>query len=404
MMKKIELNYKNNKVDLLYLKDDSLPIVVFKLVFKASGVCSENIQGLAKLCAKMLNEGNLKLGSEFNKKLENKAIELYASCGYETFVIEINCLKEHFDFAFGYLKELLKEPNFTEEILQKCKMQTIGEIASLKTDFDYIAKLGLNSLLYNGTSLGYASIGTKDSIESITLKDIKDFFSFLDLNNLFLVLGGDINDDFIDYDSLFCVLNCKEKREILFISTSHKEEIKDIIEDSEQAYIYFGAPYYVENNERFKANVAAFILGAGGFGSRLMEEIRVKRGLAYSAYAKNDLGLSRSKIWGYLQTKNENMKDAIDVVKEEFQKFCKSGVSKNELESAKKFLLGSVVLQKESMIKRLNIHQNEYYSGFEFNEFDRNLERISNLSLDEINSFIFSHNEITKLSFSLLHK
>lgn len=402
-MKKIDLKYKNLNIPLLYEFDNSMPVVNFKLIFKASGsVANGKFPGLANLVAKMLNEGTSKLGvSEFANLLELKAVNLSVFSGFETFGFEINTLKENFDYGLNLLISLLKDPNFTQKTLDKIKTLIKGEIASNNTDFDYLSRTELNRLLYENTSLEYPQIGTLESIDKIGLNEVKEFFNALFLENLFIVLAGDIKEN-IDLNELLNCFKNGNKNNIAFIKTSNKQKLSFVKKQVEQAYIYFGAPYDVKKDEIFKANVAIFIFGSSGFGSRLMEEIRVKRGLAYSIYARADFGLSSSKIWGYMQTKNESKDDAIEVIKSEFLKFVKDGVSQDELNSAKNFLLGSVVLQKETMFGRINIKQKEFYMGEEFGEFERTLEKIKALNLDDLNKFIKAHDEILNLSFSVV--
>ncbi|MCZ6134252.1 M16 family metallopeptidase [Campylobacter ureolyticus] len=402
-MKKIDLKYKNLNIPLLYEFDNSMPVVNFKLIFKASGsVANGKFPGLANLVAKMLNEGTSKLGvSEFANLLELKAVNLSIFSGFETFGFEINTLKENFDYGLNLLISLLKDPNFTQKTLDKIKTLIKGEIASNNTDFDYLSRTELNRLLYENTSLEYPQIGTLESIDKIGLNEVKEFFDALFLENLFIVLAGDIKENINLNELLNCFKN-GNKNNLAFIKTSDEKKLSFVKKQVEQAYIYFGAPYNVKKDEIFKANVAIFIFGSSGFGSRLMEEIRVKRGLAYSIYARADFGLSSSKIWGYMQTKNESKDDAINVIKSEFLKFVKDGVSQDELNSAKNFLLGSVVLQKETMFGRININQKEFYMGEEFGEFERTLEKIKALNLDDLNKFIKAHDEILNLSFSVV--
>lgn len=402
-MKKIDLKYKNLNIPLLYEFDSSMPVVNFKLIFKASGsVANGKFPGLANLVAKMLNEGTSKLGvSEFANLLELKAVNLTVFSGFETFGFEINTLKENFDYGLNLLINLLKDPNFTQKTLDKIKTLIKGEIASNNTDFDYLSRTELNRLLYENTSLEYPQIGTLESIDKIGLNEVKEFFNALFLENLFIVLAGDIKEN-IDLNELLNCFKNGNKNELPFIKTSDEKKLSFVKKQVEQAYIYFGAPYDVKKDEIFKANVAIFIFGSSGFGSRLMEEIRVKRGLAYSIYARVDFGLSSSKIWGYMQTKNESKDDAINVIKSEFLKFVKDGVSQDELNSAKNFLLGSVVLQKETMFGRINIKQKEFYMGEEFGEFERTLKKIKALNLDDLNNFIKVHDEILNLSFSVV--
>ena len=402
-MKKIDLKYKNLNIPLLYEFDSSMPVVNFKLIFKASGsVANGKFPGLANLVAKMLNEGTLKLGvSKFANLLELKAVNLSIFSGFETFGFEINTLKENFNYGLNLLISLLKDPNFTQKTLDKIKTLIKGEIASNNTDFDYLSRTELNRLLYENTSLEYPQIGTLESIDKIGLNEVKEFFDALFLENLFIVLAGDIKENINLNELLNCFKN-GNKNNLAFIKTSDEKKLSFVKKQVEQAYIYFGAPYNVKKDEIFKANVAIFIFGSSGFGSRLMEEIRVKRGLAYSIYARADFGLSSSKIWGYMQTKNESKDDAINVIKSEFLKFVKDGVSQDELNSAKNFLLGSVVLQKETMFGRININQKEFYMGEEFGEFERTLEKIKALNLDDLNKFIKAHDEILNLSFSVV--
>ncbi|TWO28442.1 M16 family metallopeptidase [Campylobacter hyointestinalis] len=403
-MEKLELNIKNICVPVIYEYDNTLPLVSFKLVFKVAGSIQNKKPGLASMCAELLGEGTKKLGvNEFNKRLDERAVYLNISAGFETFVIEIDCLKEYFKFALDSLKELLEDPNYTEETLEKLKAQTLGDIAANATDFDYQAKIELNKILFKGSNLADPSIGTKSSVELINLEDIRDFISSnLDISNLFLVLGGDVRFDLAHFINLLEPLNLGKKRELEKITTNSAKQKKIIKKDSEQAYVYFGAPFNVPPQQKFMANVAMFILGSSGFGSRFMEEIRVKRGLAYSVYIMNFLNLSNTSAMGYLQTKNESKDEAVKVVLSELEKFVKFGVTSKELDAAKSFLLGSEPLSKETLFKRLDIAQNDYYMGYELGEFDKNLEKIKNLELKTLNDFILSHKEILDQSFAII--
>ncbi|MEA2099124.1 MAG: insulinase family protein, partial [Campylobacterota bacterium] len=176
--------------------------------------------------------------------------------------------------------------------------------------------------------------------------------------------------------------------------------------DTQQAYIYFGSPYNmgVDDKDYYKARVATFILGTGGFGSRLMEEIRVKRGLAYSAYARVSVTKSSSYFTGYLQTKLESLEEAQTTVNEVIADFVKNGVTKEELAQAKKFLLGSEPLRVETMSQRLNRTFMEYYKGYELGHSAKELKKIENLKLKDLNKFIKEHTEINDLSYAIVTK
>ena len=171
---------------------------------------------------------------------------------------------------------------------------------------------------------------------------------------------------------------------------------------SEQAFIYFCAPFCVDDNELFIAKTAMFILGGGGFGSRLMEEVRVRAGLAYSCYATAKFSHATRMLKGYLQTKNENAKDALNLVKKVINDFCKNGATQDELDAAKAFLAGSNPLRKETAFAKMAICESEFYDGKEFGFGDKELEKIKNLDLQKLNNFIQNHDEISKLCVAIV--
>ena len=177
-----------------------------------------------------------------------------------------------------------------------------------------------------------------------------------------------------------------------------------LYKDTQQAYIYFGSPFVLKDleAESYKAKILGFVLGASGFGSRLMEEIRVKRGLAYSAYLRIHTGKIANYASGYLQTKLENQSEAIKLVKQIVADFVREGITQDELESAKRFLLGSDPLRRETLAQRLNAEFQNYYLGLPLN-FDKiQLNQIQDITLEQINTYIKEHVELNDLSFSIV--
>lgn len=397
-MKLLSTEICGYKVPLVYELDESLGLVSLRLVFKNAGKIACKIPGTAYLLARVLEEG-AKGDADFCKKLEIKGIELLAQTGTESFSILLLCLKEHFAYALNMLNELLSAPKFEPECFELVKTKTLGYISASKSNLDHQAKLMLNKLIFKNHPFSFSKHGDEESLAKIELSDVVSFFKEnLILENLFIVLGGNAKVEELKLD----FVNRGEQKHFgnAYIQSDLHKELKM---PSEQAYIYFAAPFYVAGDKHYKAKVATFILGSSGFGSRLMEEIRVKRGLAYSAYAKNTFSLYKSGVFGYLQTKNENKYEAIKLVKKIFFDFTNQGIKKAELESAKNFLLGSEALAKETLFKRLDIAQHEHYMGYKLGHTDRDLESIKALSLKELNAFIAAHTEICSLSFAVIH-
>ncbi|RXK14308.1 peptidase M16 [Halarcobacter mediterraneus] len=408
-LKHIKIN--NINVPIVFEEDKHLPILNLQLVFKNSGyIQDKNKNGLASLSAKLLNEGTKELGStKFAQKLEDSAISLHSNIGFETFVIELSSIKEVNDKGLKLLKQLLNDPNYDKDVLEKLKTISTGGLKRKEHDFDYIASTNLKKILFKNTPLESPASGTIKSISNIKLSDIENFLNkTIDLNNLIIVAGGDINfkDLSKKLNSLLKDIKADNSNKFQEVKVSEKVQTKIIKKDTQQAYIYFGSPFYtnVSSNDNYKAKVASFILGGSGFGSRLMEEIRVKRGLAYSAYGYVSINKSHTYFTGYLQTKLESADEAKDLVIQIVDNFVKEGVTKEELDSAKNFILGSEPLRTETLSQRLHRAFTLYYRGLDFNYTEKELEKIENLTLEELNSYIQSHKEIKKLSFSIVRK
>ncbi len=404
----LKVNVNGVDVPIVFEKDNRLPLTTVEFIFRDSGVLASKKAGLVSLSADLLNEGTASKGSvEFAKELENRAIEFSANAGNETFVFTIDSIKEQFNYGLDKLLELLKEPNYKEETFKKVVAKRLATLTSKSDDFDYIASNGLKSILFAGTTKAEPRLGTKESISSLKLADAKEYInSHLFLDNLIVVAGGDFSEDEIKAiaKKFASTLKRGKVEPIAKVSASDKEQTKEVAKDTKQAYIYFGAPYNmnISNKDRVIGQVASFILGSSGFGSRLMEEVRVKRGLAYSAYSRFVVNKSSSYFTGYLQTKLDTQKEAIDVVKDVIAKFIKKGVTKEELEAAKKYYLGSEPLRVETLNQRVGRAFNEYYSGAGLGFSKEKLNIIKNLKLKDLNKFIKEHSEIGKLSFFIV--
>ncbi len=402
---------KGVKIPMIF-EQDNLPIASIQVVFQKSGSIEDgNLSGLARMSAQMLSQGTKKLGNVgFATKLEEKAVRFGVHSGVETFVIEASALKSEFKSGLELIRELFVDPNLTPQTLEKVKTITLGALMRKKNDYDYIASINLKKILFEGTPLAHPSDGTEESVQRIGLQDIENFLKkHLVLKRAIVVIGGDLelNEAKELVRRFLEPLAVGESEPLPFFNASDKEK-KTIQKEQEiqQAYIYFGAPYYlkVDSDKLHLSRLAMFILGTGGFGSRLMEEIRVKRGLAYSAYSFARINKSHSYYSGYLQTKLESAKEAQALVKEVIKEFVQKGVTQKELDQAKKFILGSEPLRNETLSQRLSRAFNEYYRGKPLGWSKKELELIEKTNLNELNAFIKAHSEITKLSFSIVTK
>ena len=405
-LERLEIN--NTKVPFIFEEDKNLPIVSMQLIFKNSGSLTDTKGGLVRLTANLLNEGTKKDGSTgFSTKLENRAIGLSAHSGSETFVLELGSLKSEFSYGLELFKELLRDPNYSEETLKKIQTQTIGHLKAKESDFDYISSLAMKAMLFPNTPLAKPTLGTVKSVESITLKDIqKHVQEHLGLENAIVVMGGDLNQSeaIKMAKDILAQLPHVKSLPISRMKATAKQQVKEQIVKSQQAYIYFGAPLNlsVDSKERHLSQVASFILGSSGFGSRLMEEIRVKKGLVYSVYSRFHINKTHSYFSGYLQTKIKTGDESVASVKEVVNTFLTKGVTQEELISAQQFLLGSEPLRNETLSQRLSRAFHEFYADRPLGASTENLKKIEAMTLVELNAFITEHKEIAEISFSVV--
>ncbi|MPL74045.1 hypothetical protein SDC9_19854 [bioreactor metagenome] len=405
------INIKGTEVPIIFEEQKDLPILNLQLVFQNSGyIQDKDKSGLVNLSSSILNEGTKELGSSnFAQILDENAITIHSSNGFETFVIEVSSLKEQSKKAVSLLNDLLKSPNFTQSSLDKIKTIQTGYLKRKENDFDFIAQNQLKAVLFKDTALENPSSGTIESISKIELKDIENFLSkTISLNNLIIVAGGNFTQKEIETLIRPILENLKtgEKSEVKKIDFKSQKSEKTLQRDTEQAYIYFGSSFNIDSKdeENYKAKVASFILGGSGFGSRLMEEIRVKRGLAYSAYGNISINKTHTYFSGYLQTKNETAKEAQELVSKLVDEFVENGVTQEELTAAKNFLLGSEPLRNETLAQRLNKAFTLYYRGLDQDYSKKELEKIQNLKLEDLNNYIKSHKEINNLTFSIVRR
>jgi len=379
----------------IIFEKDNLGRTIFEIVFKNTGSIYTK-DGVANFLAYTLsNRGTLNKKEKFYSDLEERAISLNVTTNKEFSTISMSFLNEKSSYAIKKLIELLQNPNFSPESFEKTKNELLAKKENLKNNNDYIASTNLFKIMFKNTPLANPVIG--ENLEEITLEDVKKhFLNYGKLNAVFINGGKKLSiDEFIEV--LPNGTNDKDK----FFTPNAQDEIK-ISKDVEQSYIHFGAPFDVQKDEYYLAKIATFILGAGGFGSRMMEEIRVKRGYAYSAYAMNEFKKSYKILKGYLQTKLQNTEDAKKIVKELINDFVEKGITKEELESAKKFLIGSEPLRNETLSQRMLRKFNEYYLDLGEGYYEKELEKIKNVTLDEVNDFIKKHKEIKNLSFSIV--
>jgi len=382
---------------MIIFEKDSLNRTVVEIVFKNAGSIFAKPSTAYFLSHIFNTKGTLKKKEKIYSEMEEDAIEFHAGVNREFFTLSMKFLNDKSQKALKFLSEILTEANITEEAFEKSKNEIKAKIENKKNDHDYTANKNLFKAVFKNTPHEYPVMG--ENVENVTLDDIKKFYNGLFFKEYVIINGGN-ELDFKHITSLFS----PKKEKAPFFRPAKCDDIKEF-KNVEQSYIYFCSPFDVDySKDLHLAKIATFILGAGGFGSRMMEEIRVKRGYAYSAYATNSFKKTYSILSGHLQTKLENTQNAIEIVNSLIEEFYKKGITEEELIQAKQFLIGSEPLRNETLNQRLLRKFNEHYLNLPEGYYEKELKLIQNSSVDEVNAFLKSHPEITQTTYSIVTK
>ena len=358
-----------NQLVLLAGEDHSLPFVTLQLLTDSGArkdpLCKE---GLAHLTARGLLWGTSKRDlATIYQELDFMGASLTSFSGRDYATLTLRVLKKDFDKGLGILTDVLTQPTFPVDELRREVEKTLASIQAAEDDPENVAEKEFLKTLFPNSRYGHPIEGTKESLKRITREDLFEFYRrYYHPNNGILVIVGDITRDEIrsrvlpQFEAWPSEKGPEERFVVAF--SDQKKTIK-IDRSITQANIILGHRGVSRDNPDYYAlTVMNYILGGGGFSSRLFDEIRVKRGLAYSVASYFDPGRFPGSFQIVLQTKNASAREAIALSLQEMERIRKEPVSEKELEGAKKYLMGSFPMRLDTQGKLVNfLGQVEYF-------------------------------------------
>ena len=386
-----EVNYYQDKKAWL-VNDKNLPIIALKLAFKAgSGIDFEGKKGTANLTASLLNEGAGDYSAkEFKKILADNSITLNFSVSHDNFYIDLYTLKENLNLSFQLLDLALTKPTFKLEEINRIKGNVKLLLEQSYKDPDEIGSRLFREILFEGHPYEYDSLGVIKDIDKIEKKDLEFFLeNNLRIDNLYIAASGNISASELKKYLNKYFKNFDKKSKITSDIPVYKKTIKPKIflhkKDLKQSSIIFAGEGISRNDPYFyPAYVMNYILGGGGFFSKLTTEIREKRGLVYSVYSYLYRYDKYNFFSGGAQTSNENVDKVIKIIKEELMKVKREGVTEEELKNAKNYLINSYVLRLDSNNKVASILLNTQMDGLNIDFFEKRNGYINSVSLEDI--------------------
>jgi zinc protease len=340
------------------VREHAVPLVALSYAFHGGSSQDEAAKaGTANLASDLLDEGAGNLDSKaYHERLENHAIELGFSVGRDYFRGSLRTLSENRDEAFDLLHLALTAPRFDADAVERVRGQVLAQLRRETTNPSSLASRRWWQTAFPGHPYGRESEGTLETVPRIAAADLRAYVkNVFARNELTVSIVGDIDADTAGklIDRAFAGLPQTNKlKPVPAVSPSNLGQQIVINVDVPQAVVNFGGQGIARQDPDFMAAyIVNHILGGGSFSSRLYQEVREKRGLAY--------GVSDNLVWfrraavviGGTATRADRTADALKIIEREIKRMAESGPTPEELTAAKDYIKGSYALSLDTSNK-----------------------------------------------------
>lgn len=346
-------------VEAWLVEDHTLPLIAVDFAFDG-GTSRDPADraGSAYLVSGLLDEGAGDLDAEaFQGKMADHAINLGFDARRDDFHGHVQTLTSHRDTAFDLLRLALNEPRFDTDAVSRVKAQVIAGLQRQAKNPDVMCRDALYAAAFPGHAYGRPDKGTIESVGAAQADQLRNLSrTLLQRGGLKIVVVGDIAASELAerLDQTFGALPAGEERALpetpLPIAGLGETHVIDL--DVPQTVLRFAGPGLLWNDPDYiAANVLNHILGGSAFTSRLFQEVREKRGLAYGVSSSllplRETGL----VIGGTATRNDRAAESMQVIREEMGKLAAEGPSEHEVAEAKRYIIGSYPLRFDTSPK-----------------------------------------------------
>ncbi len=341
-------------VEAWLIQDHANPIIALEVLFRGGASVEGSSAGLANMVSGLLDEGAGPFDSQtFQGKLEDLAIELSFDAGKDSLRGHLKTLSENQQTAFELFRLSLTKPRFDKEPVERIRGQILTGLARELQSPEVVAARAWNRLAFAGHPYASAVRGEPQSVKKITTAMLKTYAkTWLSREGMVIGVVGDITPEALKplLDQTFGALPAKHPPiQVADITPKAPGHLEIIPKDNPQSVALFGgAGLKRKDQEWYAAHVMNYILGGGGFSSWLTQEVREKRGLAYSTYSYLVPLDHAGVIQGGVATENSRMAESLTLIKEQWRKMREVGPTPEALADAKTYLTGSFPLQMDS--------------------------------------------------------
>ena len=343
------------------VREPSIPLVALEFTFRGGAAQDPaDRPGVANLVADTIDEGSGDLDSSgFHEELEKRAIELSFQASQDYFRGTLRTLNEQRDKAFDLLRLSLNAPRFDTEPVERIRAMILSNLRRDTTVPEEVSSRRWWAAAFPGHAYGRHVHGTLESVANITVDDLRAYTRrVFARDHLKIAVVGDIDATTVGIllDKVFGSLPAKA--ELAPIPTASPQGLGRRIViplDVPQAAVTFGGPGIARSDPDFMAAyMVNHILGGGSFSSRLYQEVREKRGLAYGVHDSLVWLKHTSLLLGATATRSDRTAEALQIIEHEIRRLAETGPTAEEIAKAKAYLKGSYVLGLDTSTKIAN--------------------------------------------------
>ncbi len=348
-----------NGMTLLVVTQHSLPIVSVEVLVRSGSIYDPTAQaGLANLTAGLLDEGTAgRSAVEISDAIAAVGARLSVRTSYDYVTTGLRVLKKDVETGFDLLSDILIHPVFDVKEVKRVRTIILGEILAEKDQPHAIARQAFREITFGSHPYHHPVKGFKESLHEIKQSNLVAFHrKYYRPNNAIISSVGDVTVQ--EAETLVKKYFGKwEKGTVPSLEFKpskplRSKKIRKIEKNLSQATVILGHVGIKRSNDDYYAvRVMNYILGGGGFSSRLMSEIRDNQGLVYSIYSRFSGNQDPGPFSVTFQTENGNAPKAIEGVLSEINQIREKDVSKKELSEAKAYMVGSFPLRIDTTRK-----------------------------------------------------
>lgn len=398
-----------NGIRVIVRENRAVPVVAVQAGFLA-GVRGEPKEkgGVSGLTAGMLVKGTAhRTAKEISEAVENMGADLSGTSGRNSFGLQGKFLQRDFEKGFRLFAESLLEPTFPAEELEKKRIETLGALKQQKDQLTQATFLLFLGAHYGDHPYGRNPLGTENSVRAMTTSDLKAYYArWADPRNMVIAISGDIDVE----EALAAVRKAfgEMPRRPGYAALgalpvpSHDAVMKaEERRDKQQAHFVIGYPgARFTDPDRYALDVLGSALA--GMGGRLFVNLRDKKSLAYSVTSFSSEQVDPGFFAFYMGTSADKLDGAIADTLVEIADVKKGGVTREEFDRAKKWMIGTyeIGLQSNNSYADKMVYNELYGTGYE--ETFAAPEKIAAVSFEDVNRLAASVLDLEKYTIAIL--